>query len=384
MPTACTAPNVDARPWLRRALQLKPDYAWAAGGAVRPGARGGRPGRGALGSGDAQDPFPLSRHPGAARSSCTRAAATSTRRCAATASCCASPGRSATPSGVAASALVAAGWRYDLLETLDIAVRDPATHPAAGTVWVNFSLEILGSGFMPPREALENGALGPRRRRGLSRGPGEDAQQTAPAPLPAPDARLAGRGHRDLGHGRLRAAGGGVDRPRAPLAGRLARSRRGQALDAAQRGLRPARSGRGCRRGRGQPAGAGASRRPCPRLPRAVAGRRCGARRMARGGHPAARPRAGGRVRHLLPVPDAAGAGGRAARRAHARAAAADRYREALALVRRAVALQKNLGRYPALRRMLGRTLWRAALTRARRPALAAPLFLWLWIERTC
>jgi hypothetical protein len=56
-----------------------------------------------------------------------------------------------------------------------------------------------------------------------------------------------------------------------------------------------------------------------------------------------------------------------------------DRYREAVALVKRAVAVQKNLGRYPALRRMLGRTLWRAALTRVRRPALAAVWFVWLW-----
>ena len=61
---------------------------------------------------------------------------------------------------LAAKALVAAGWRRDLLEVLDTAVRDPATHPAAGTLWVNVSLEVLGSRFMPPRAALQNGALG--------------------------------------------------------------------------------------------------------------------------------------------------------------------------------------------------------------------------------
>ncbi len=39
-------------------------------------------------------------------------------------------------------------------------MREPATHPAAGTVWVNVALEVLGSRFMPSREALENGTLG--------------------------------------------------------------------------------------------------------------------------------------------------------------------------------------------------------------------------------
>jgi hypothetical protein len=61
------------------------------------------------------------------------------------------------------------------------------------------------------------------------------------------------------------------------------------------------------------------------------------------------------------------------------RGSAIDRYREALALTRRAVTVQKNIGHYPALRRTLTFTLWRAALTRIRRPALAAAWFVWLW-----
>jgi hypothetical protein len=63
-----------------------------------------------------------------------------------------------------------------------------------------------------------------------------------------------------------------------------------------------------------------------------------------------------------------------------ARGAPAVRYREALALIRRATGAQRDARRYPALRRMLDRTVWRAALTRAGRTALAAPLFVWLWL----
>jgi tetratricopeptide (TPR) repeat protein len=59
-----------------------------------------------------------------------------------------------------ARALFRVGWHLDLLETLDIAVHDHGTHPAAGSVWVWTSTAIVPKHFFLPRDVLENGSLG--------------------------------------------------------------------------------------------------------------------------------------------------------------------------------------------------------------------------------
>jgi tetratricopeptide (TPR) repeat protein len=280
--------------------------------------------------------------------------------------------------GVAASALVAAGWRYDLLDTLDIAVRDPATHPAAGTVWINMSLEVLGKRFMPPREALENGALGraageayleqlartrskQRLRRFVRRMRGWLAADTATWGMVGYallEAGLSGRARRWLADWRGR---DGV-KPWMLLNAACALRNQGEDADAAvvsrQALALPPDHAHAChelwlatdaalagwleeanqRLARAQPEESDSYYQCLAQLAQALV---------------------------LLAEP--------------ARGAPADRYKEACTLARRAVSMRRSIGGHPALRRVLARTLWRAALVRAGRPALAAALFLWLW-----
>ena len=231
--------NADARPWLQRALQLKPDYAWAAGELFDLELEAGNldAARSALETLKTHFPGPttlgrevelharrrdkhaamrryrelLARHRGGARRHPGGGQRTGRGRLA------------LRPAGDARHRRARPG------------------HPPGRRHRVGQCLARgPGQPFHAPARSAGKRHAGPQRRRGLSRGSGEDAQPAAPAPLPAPDAPLAGRGHQHLGHGRLCAAGSGADRPGAPLARRLARPRRRQAVDAPQRGLRPA------------------------------------------------------------------------------------------------------------------------------------------------
>ncbi len=369
--------NVDARPWLRRALQLKPDYAWAAGELFDLELEAGNldAARAALDTLKTHSPSPttLAREVELhARRRDKHAAMRRYRELLRV------TGEERDAIRIAASALVAAGWRYDLLETLDIAVRDPATHPAAGTAWVNFSLEIIGSGFMPAREALENGALGraageayledlaktrskPRLRRFLRRMRGWLAADTATWGLVGYallEAGFTDRASRWLADWRGRP---GVQ-PWILLNAACALRDQGEDADAAAVSRRALEL---------SPDHA----RVCHELWLAADAALAGWREEATQRLARAKAEESDAyyqclmllVETVLLLDDPA------------RGSPADRYREALTLVRRGVALQRDLGRYPALRRMLGQTLWRAALTRAGRRALAAPLFLWLW-----
>ncbi len=151
--------KVEVRPWLQRALQLKPDYAWAAGELfdLELGAGNLDAARSALEMLKTHSPSPGTQGREVELLARRRDKHVAMRRYR---ELLRVTGDERDAIRLAAKALVAAGWRRDLLEVLDTAVRDPATHPAAGTLWVNVSLEVLGSRFMPPRAALENGALG--------------------------------------------------------------------------------------------------------------------------------------------------------------------------------------------------------------------------------
>ncbi len=371
--------RVDVRPWLQRALQLKPDYAWAAAELFDLELEAGNleaarsalellkthfPSAGTLGR-------EVELH---ARRRDKHAAMRRYRELLRI------TGEDRDAIRVAANALVAAGWRYDLQEALDLAARDPATNPAAGSVWVSVSLEVIGKRFVPPREVLENGALG----------------------------RLAGETYLDdlaktRDKARLRRF---LRRMRAWLAADTDTwGTVGYALletgltDRARRWLSDWRGREGVKpwmllnaacalRDEGDDADAAAVSRHALSLPSD----------HARGSH------------ELWLAADAALAGWveEATQRLQrvqaeecdayyqclmllvqallllddpARGAPAVRYREALALIRRATATQRDARHYPALRRMLDRTVWRAALTRAGRTALAAPLFVWLWLS---
>jgi tetratricopeptide (TPR) repeat protein len=370
--------SVDTRPWLRRALQLKPDYAWAAGELFDLELEAGdlEAARSTLETLKTHSPSPttLAREVELhARRRDKHAAMRRYRELLRT------TGEERDAIGVAARALVTAGWRYDLLETLDIAVRDPATHPGAGAVWVDFSLEILGSSFMPPRAALENGALG--------RAAGEAYLQNLAKTRSKPRLRRFVRRMRGwlaadtetwgmVGYALLEA--GFTDRARRWLADWRGRE-----------GIKPwmLLNAASALRNQGEDADAAAVSRQALELPAdhahachelwlaadaALAGWLEEANeRLAR----AQTQDADTYYQCLMLLVQAV-----VLLEEPTRGSAVDRYREALALVRRAVTLRKDIGHYPALRRMLGRTLWRAALTRARRPTVAAVRFVWLWM----
>ena len=370
--------RVDVRPWLQRALQLKPDYAWAAGELFDLELEAGslEAARSALEV--LKTHFPSASTQGReielhARRRDKHAAMRRYRELLRVS------GEEREAVRVAASALVAAGWRYDLQEALDIAVRDPATHPSAGTVWVNVSLDILGSRFMPPREVLENGALG----RAAGEAYLEDLAKTRSK------TRLLRFVRRMRGWLAADTPTWGAVGYALLEAGLTERARRWLGDWRGREGVKPwmLLNAACALRDQGEDADAAAVSRHALSLPpdhaRTSHELWLAADAALAGWHEEATQRLA-RVQmaesdtyyqslmllaQALLVMDEP-----------ARGAASDRYLEALALLRRARAVQRSTRRYPALRRMVDRTLWRAALTRAGRPALAAPLFCWLWL----
>lgn len=371
--------RVDVRPWLQRALQLKPDYAWAAAELFDLELEAGNleAARGALDL--LKTHFPSASTLGRevelhARRRDKHAAMRRYRELLRI------TGEDRDAIRVAANALVAAGWRYDLQEALDIAVRDPATNPAAGAVWVNVSLEVIGKRFMPAREALENGALGrlagatylealakTRDRAGLRRFVrrmrgwlAADTETWGTVGYALLEAGLTDRARRWLSDWRGRE---GV-KPWMLLNAACALRDQGDDPDAAAVS-REALSL--------PPDHAHSSHELWLAADAAYAGWvEEATARLERGRTD--EPETYYQcllllVQALLLLDDPA------------RGAPGARYGEALALVRRAMAVQRNARHYPALRRMLDRTLWRAALTRAGRTALAVPLFVWLWLS---
>jgi tetratricopeptide (TPR) repeat protein len=372
--------GVDVRPWLRRAVHLKPDHTWAAGELFDRELEAGDldAAEAALGLLQAQpaSASTLGREVElAARREDKRTALQRYRELLRITG----DDRDAIRTG--ARALRAAGWRSDLKEALDIAVHDAATHPAAGAVWVTISLELSGKGFVPAREVLENGALG----------------------------RAAAEAYLDH-----------VARTRdtAGLRGLLRRMRTWLAADTWTWGtvgyalLECGLSDQTCRwladwRGR-------TDAKPWMLLNAACALRDHDRDEEAAeiGRHALSLPPDHARASHQLWLAaDAALAGRRdEALRSiadvrlddgdtyyhcleqlvqallhlgdPARSATRERYRQALACISRARSTQPTISSYPALRRLLERTLWRACLTRTGSAVLALPLFVWVCLSR--